>query len=81
VRIRLAGHDVLARPEIVTDTDEIGRLLETMIRVNPRVNTFARIPKTPDGRLDRAGLETEVRHGFRIVRWHLDQPAGRPPSA
>jgi deazaflavin-dependent oxidoreductase (nitroreductase family) len=81
VRIRLAGHDVHARPEIVTDTDEIGRLLEEMIRVSPRVNTFARIPKAPDGHLDRTGLETAVKYGFRIVRWHLDEPSTQPPTA
>ena len=74
VRIRLAGHDVYARPEIVSDTDEIGRLFEAMLRVSPRVNTFARMPQAPDGQLDRAGLETAVKHGFRIVRWHLDEP-------
>jgi hypothetical protein len=76
VRIRLAGNDVLARPELVGDPDEVGRLLELMIQANPRVNTFARIPKAADGRLDRAGLETAVKYGFRIVRWHLDQPEG-----
>jgi len=81
VRIRLAGHDVYARPEIVTDTDEIGQLLEAMIRVNPRVKSFTRIPEGPDGRPDRAGLENAVKYGFRIVRWHLDEPGTRPPAA
>src|SRR6266487_3489810 len=33
---------------------------------------FVAIPKGPDGRLDRASLDAAVRHGFRIIRWHLD---------
>jgi hypothetical protein len=72
VPIRLAGRDVLARPEIISDIDAIERVLETMIKANPRVALFVGVPKGPDGRLNRARLETAVRHGFRIVRWHLD---------
>jgi hypothetical protein len=39
------------------------------------------IPKGPDGRLDRARLETAVKHGFRVVRWHLDEPEESVPPA
>lgn len=77
VRIRLRGQDVLARPELVRDLDEIERLLAVMTAANPRVGMFVGIPKGPDGRLDRTRLQTAVRYGFRIVRWHLDGGAGR----
>lgn len=71
-RLRLRGKDVLARPELVSDPDEIERLLEIMIDVNPRVRNFIGIPKTSEGRLDRDRLETAIKYGFRIVRWRLD---------
>lgn len=72
-RIRLRGQDVLARPELVKDPDEIERLLAVMNAVNPSVNAFVGVPKGPDGRLDRGRLETAVRYGFRIVRWRLGE--------
>ncbi len=71
VRIRLRGRDVTARPEVIKDPDEIERLLAVMAAVNPSVNAFISIPKGPDGRLDSSRLETVLRYGFRIVRWHL----------
>jgi hypothetical protein len=77
VRIRLRGHDVLARPELVRDLDEVERLLGTMTAANPRVSAFVGIPKGPDGRLDRTRLQTAVRYGFRIVRWHLADGSAR----
>ncbi|MDQ2873872.1 MAG: nitroreductase family deazaflavin-dependent oxidoreductase [Actinomycetota bacterium] len=76
VRIRLHGHDALARPELVADVDEVERLLAVMTDVNPGVRAFVGIPRGPDGRLDRNRLEVAVQHGFRVVRWHLDE---RPP--
>jgi deazaflavin-dependent oxidoreductase (nitroreductase family) len=75
VQIRLRGHDVLARPELVSDPDEIDRLLAVMTAANPRVGTFVGIPRGPDGRLDRIRLQAAVQHGFRIVRWHLAEVA------
>jgi hypothetical protein len=73
-RIRLRGHDVLARPELVSDLDEVERLLGVMTAANPRVRSFVAIPTGPDGRLDHGRLQTAVNYGFRVVRWHLDQP-------
>ena len=70
VRIRLRGRDVLARPEIVSDADEIERLLGVITSANPMAGRFAAIPKEPDGRLNRARLDAAVRYGFRIIRWH-----------
>jgi hypothetical protein len=78
-RIRLRGRDVLARPELVGDIDEIERLLAVMTAANPRVSSFVAIPKGPDGRLDRARLQTAVKYGLRVVRWHLDQPEASVP--
>src|SRR5262245_43122837 len=79
-RIRLRGRDVFARPEVVSDAEEIERLLGVMTAANQMAGRFVAIPKGPDGRLDRARLDTAVRYGFRIIRWHLDgteTPAGR----
>jgi len=75
VRIRLRGRDVLARPELIKDPDQIERLLAVMAAANSRVNAFVGIPKGPDGRLDRGRLETAVSYGFRIVRWQLEEQA------
>jgi deazaflavin-dependent oxidoreductase (nitroreductase family) len=73
VRIRLRGQDVLARPELIKDPDEIERLLAIMTEANPTVSAFVGIPKGPDGRLDHGRLETAINYGFRIVRWHLGE--------
>jgi hypothetical protein len=73
VHIWLRGREVLARPELVKDPDEIERLLAVMTAANPAVSSFVGVPKGPDGRLDRERLETVVRYGFRIVRWHLEE--------
>jgi deazaflavin-dependent oxidoreductase (nitroreductase family) len=73
VRIRLRGHDILARPELIKDPDEIERLLAVMTAANSSVSAFVGVPKGPDGRLDRTRLETAVRYGFRIVRWQIEE--------
>ncbi len=75
VQIRLRGKDMLARPELANDADEIERLLGVMMAANPGVGAFVGIPKGPDGRLDRERLEKAVQYGFRIVRWHLGEEA------
>jgi deazaflavin-dependent oxidoreductase (nitroreductase family) len=79
VRIRLRGRDVTARPELVADIDEVEELLAVMMAANPGVRAFVGIPKGADGRLERGPLETALRHGFRIVRWHLEE--GDPERA
>ncbi len=73
VAIRLRGRDVCARPELVSDLDEIERLLAVMTAANPSVSAFVGVPKGPDRGLDKARLQIAVQYGFRIVRWHLDQ--------
>jgi deazaflavin-dependent oxidoreductase (nitroreductase family) len=73
VRIRLRGRDVAARPELVTDADEVERLLGVIAAKNPRAARFVPIPRRADGRLEPEALDAALRHGFCIVRWHLDQ--------
>ena len=73
VRIRLRGRDVAARPELVTDAAEVERLLGVIAAKNPRAARFIPIPRRADGRLEPEALDAALRHGFCIVRWHLDQ--------
>jgi deazaflavin-dependent oxidoreductase (nitroreductase family) len=74
VRMWLRGREVTARPELITDPDEVERLLAVMSAANPRVRSFVGIPHDAEGRLDRNRLQTALRYGFCVVRWHLDQP-------
>ena len=76
VRIRLKGRDVLARPELVKDADEVERLLRYMQQANPRIVSFAPVAG-PDGRIERTRVENAVRFGFEIVRWHFDCAGAR----
>lgn len=71
VRIRLRGRDVAARAELVCDPAEVERLLGVIAAGNPRAARFVPIPRRPDGRLEPDALNAALRHGFRIVRWHL----------
>ena len=71
VTLRLRGRDVTARPELVRDPDEIGRLFALMAEQNPAVLRFAGI-RDAEGRPDPAKLAIAVRYGFTIVRWHLN---------
>lgn len=75
VQMRLRGRTVAARPEFIADPDEVERLLHVMAAANPRVRTFVGIPQDQDGRLDRDRLQNALRYGFRVVRWHVDEPA------
>jgi deazaflavin-dependent oxidoreductase (nitroreductase family) len=72
VRLRLRGKTVPAHADLVDDAAEVERLLEVIAAGNPRAMRFLPIPRRPDGRLDPDVLATALRHGFRIVRWHLD---------
>ncbi len=46
-----------------------------MTDASPRTARFIPIPRRDDGQFDRAALAGAISHGFRIVRWHLDQAA------
>ncbi len=74
VRIRLRGRDVWARPELIRDPGEIEQLLAVMAASNPTVTAFVGVSKGPDGRFDRGKIEEAVNHGFRIVRWQIEEP-------
>lgn len=70
-RLRLAGRDVPARADLVGDAAEVERLLGVIAAGNPRATRFVPIPRRPDGRLEPEALNAAIKHGFRIVRWHL----------
>ncbi|MDQ1361540.1 MAG: hypothetical protein QOJ44_1917 [Acidimicrobiaceae bacterium] len=74
-RIHLDGRDVTARPELIDDVDAIDNALMFMTAANPRTASFIPIARRDDGHFDHGGLVNAVAHGFRIIRWHLDQPA------
>lgn len=67
--VRLRGKRVALRPELVSDPDEVARLLAHMFSRSPRLAAF--VPFVgKDGSIDRGALENAVAYGFRIVRWH-----------
>ena len=72
VELRLRGRRVVARPELVRDPDEVGRLLRRMLAHNPRLTSFVPFVKR-DGTIDGDKLASALRYGFCIVRWHLEQ--------
>jgi deazaflavin-dependent oxidoreductase (nitroreductase family) len=70
VPIRLRGKDIVARPELVADPEEVQRLLATITTANSGAKRFIAIPTDANGRFDDARLQTAIRYGFRIVVWH-----------
>jgi 3-oxoacyl-[acyl-carrier protein] reductase len=48
VRLRLRGRDVTAWPEVVSDLDEVERLLQVMTAANPSVGRFVGLRKRPE---------------------------------
>ena len=76
VRLRIRGRDRYARPELVRDAESVERLLGVIAAHNPMAGRFVAVPKGPDGRLDPQRLALAIKHGFAVVRWHLqDSPA------
>ncbi len=72
VRLHVRGRDVLARPDLVRDPDEVERLLEVLRAANPNLDRFVALPRGPDGHYERAPLEGAISHGFCVVVWHID---------
>jgi hypothetical protein len=68
-RLRIRGKDVLVRPDLIGDPDEVELTLDAMAQANPRLLKFVPIPRGGDGRLEPEALANAIRHGFRIVRW------------
>jgi F420H(2)-dependent quinone reductase len=73
VRARVRGREVRLRPELVKDAAEVDRLLRLMASKNSRISSFAPVPG-PDGQVDRERVDSALRFGFAIVRWHSDCP-------
>lgn len=73
VRARLRGRDVLARPELIRDLDQIEQLLRRMQSVNPRITSFVPVGGS-GGEIDRQRVQTAVNFGFALIRWHFDCP-------
>ena len=78
VQLRLRGRVVPATAELIADPAEVDRLLHTMAAHNPMLQRFVRVPTGPDGHYDPEALAAAIRHGFRVVRWHLDTQAPGP---
>ena len=73
VPIRLRGRDIVARPELVSDPEEVQQLLALIAAANPGAKAFIAIPTDVHGRFDEAQLQAAIGQGFRIVRWHPEQ--------
>jgi len=71
VILRLRGRKVPAQADLVSDPAEVERLLGVIAVGNPRAMRYIPIPRREDGRLDPDALSAAIKHGFRIVRWHL----------
>jgi hypothetical protein len=78
VRLRIRGRDYLARPEVIRDQETVDALLDVMAKSNPMAGRFVGVPRDQDGRLDQQRLGQAIRHGFAVVRWHLDSAAPGP---
>ena len=72
ISVRLRGREVRLRPEFVRNVDEVAGLVDRMIAVNPRAAGFMPFVG-PGGETDTGRLEAAVRHGFAIIRWHLEE--------
>jgi hypothetical protein len=73
VRARLRGREVLLRPELIRDVDQIELLLRRMQSVNPRITSFVPVGGS-GGEIDRTRVETAANYGFALIRWHFDCP-------
>lgn len=71
VPIRLLGRDVTAKPELISDPDQVEQLVEMMVQANPdRHRVRSHTPRSARQlRPHRARDHDPAR--FRIVRWHL----------
>lgn len=75
-RLRLNGKWLVARPELVRDTQTVTQLLSRMWTASPRTARFIPVLQA-DGSVDQSALEQALAHGFLIVRWHPED--GRRP--
>jgi hypothetical protein len=71
--VNLRGVKVQVRPEVVSDVDEVARLVGRMVVSNPRAAGFMPFIG-PGGEIERSRVEMAVNYGFSIIRWHFDAP-------
>jgi hypothetical protein len=76
VEMRVGGRRVVARPELVSDPEEVERLLRQMLADNRRLASFVPFVER-DGTIDRAILVNAVGPGLCVVRWHRAGVSGR----
>lgn len=69
ITARLRGRNVHLIPELVRTPDDAESLLRRMLEVNSSLATFVPFIES-DGTIEPATLETALRHGFCVVRWH-----------
>jgi hypothetical protein len=74
ITVRRRGRDETATPELVRDAVEVERLLRVMLTRNRRLASFVPFVAA-DGTIDRDQMDVALRHGFCIVRWHVDPSA------
>jgi len=68
VPARINGKDVRLTPELLSDPDQVERLLLQMAETNPRITSF--VPFFDSEGINRAKLDNALEYGFRVVRWH-----------
>lgn len=71
VILRLRGRSVQARPDLVRDPGEVYQLVGRMVAANRRLASFIPFVER-DGTINMEQLETALRYGFCVVRWHLE---------
>ena len=70
VHVRLRGHDITARPDLVSDVDQIESLLGVLVAKNRGLRASSAYHTTLPATSITTCWRTLPRHGFRIVRWH-----------
>src|SRR5690242_1621295 len=80
IRIKLAGKDHHARPELIQDPTVISELLIKMIEHNRQIARFVPFADS-HGNIDAARLATAIEHGFCIVRWQIGDLPSEPHTA
>ena len=73
MHIQLRGRKVLAVPELISDPDQLQEALGAFSTANPFAARFIPLLSGGGAKPRREALETAARHGFRMVRWHLER--------
>ncbi len=73
VHIQLRGRKVLAVPELISDPGQLQEALGAFSAANPFAARFIPLLSGGGAKPRREALEAAARHGFRMVRWHLER--------